>query len=174
MFRITPEEADYVISSWKNLPKGWTLNSVKKFWKSLTGKQEHKITKCIEKMQGKISNPEAFCASLSRKVGYTYGSTDMTFKITAREKRLILRRRAKAIAYNSNDPKSSQFLIKTIQTAIQQIEGIADSLNSVRLKPYASKAYGRDWTEILNATANCKTSLEKGKDFLDEIYERLN
>jgi len=48
------------------LPKGWTQDSLKKFAKSLTGKegtQKGFFDKCVKKMQGKIDNPEAFCAS---------------------------------------------------------------------------------------------------------------
>lgn len=53
---------------WENLPKGWTKESVKKFWKSLTGDVKHKVTKCIKQMEGKIDNPAAFCNSLSTMV----------------------------------------------------------------------------------------------------------
>lgn len=54
---------------WKSLPKGWTEDSRKKFWDSLTsGSPKHKVTKCIEKMDGKVDNPGAFCGSLSDRV----------------------------------------------------------------------------------------------------------
>jgi hypothetical protein len=54
---------------WVDLPKGWTSDSVKKFWGSLTGDREHKVTACMKKMSGKVDDPGAFCASLARKVG---------------------------------------------------------------------------------------------------------
>ena len=53
---------------WSTLPKGWTDESVKKFWKSLTGDSKHKVTKCIERMKDKFDDPGAFCASLADKV----------------------------------------------------------------------------------------------------------
>jgi hypothetical protein len=52
---------------WKGpLPKGWTDASRMKFWDTLTsGAPKHKVTECIKKMEGKVSNPGAFCASLA-------------------------------------------------------------------------------------------------------------
>lgn len=55
-------------AAWDNLPKGWTDESVDKFWESLTGQAKHKVTNCIEKMEGKMDDPGAFCASLADKV----------------------------------------------------------------------------------------------------------
>ncbi|MEO0229863.1 MAG: hypothetical protein ABIM22_07725 [candidate division WOR-3 bacterium] len=46
----------------------------KKFWNTLTGDREHKITACIKKLKksrkDKIDNPEAFCNALAKFVGY--------------------------------------------------------------------------------------------------------
>jgi desulfoferrodoxin-like iron-binding protein len=60
----------------KGLPKGWTQKSVQKFAKSLTGKsgsQKGFFDKCVEKMKGKISNPEGFCAAAKDEIsGSTY------------------------------------------------------------------------------------------------------
>jgi hypothetical protein len=53
---------------WGRLPKGWTQESLRKMWKSLTGDRKHKVTACAKKMAGKVSDPWAFCASLVRKV----------------------------------------------------------------------------------------------------------
>jgi len=51
------------------LPKGWTDESRKKFWDSLTSRApKHKVTECIKRMDGKLSNPGAFCASLADRV----------------------------------------------------------------------------------------------------------
>ena len=58
---------------WDSLPKGWTQDSVEKFWGSLTGAAKHKVTKCMEKMKGRFDDPGAFCASLADTVE---GSTD--------------------------------------------------------------------------------------------------
>jgi len=54
---------------WKKLPKGWTDESRKKFWDSLTSRApKHKVTQCINRMEGKVSNPGAFCAALADRV----------------------------------------------------------------------------------------------------------
>lgn len=56
---------------WESMPKGWTEESRKKFWESLTGgAPKHKVTKCIKEMEGKkgIDNPGAFCAALADRV----------------------------------------------------------------------------------------------------------
>ncbi len=48
-------------------PKGWTDASVKKFGKSLVkggGTKEGFFKKCVKKMEGKVANPEGFCASV--------------------------------------------------------------------------------------------------------------
>lgn len=54
---------------WQNLPKGWTEESLKKFWSSLTGDKKHKITACMEKMKGKMDDPGAFCGGLASRLG---------------------------------------------------------------------------------------------------------
>ena len=55
---------------WNDLPKGWTQESLKKFWGSLTGDRKHKITACMKKMRGKVDDPGAFCGGLASKIGY--------------------------------------------------------------------------------------------------------
>ncbi len=40
-------------AGWSKLPKGWTQESVDKFWGTLTGDSKHKVTKCIERMKDK-------------------------------------------------------------------------------------------------------------------------
>lgn len=54
--------------AWEGLPKGWTQESLKKFWDSLTGDVKHKVTKCMKEMEGKIDDPGAFCSSARDKV----------------------------------------------------------------------------------------------------------
>jgi hypothetical protein len=51
---------------WKDLPKGWTEESVRKFWDSLTDRApKHPVSRCIREMDGKVSNPGAFCGGLA-------------------------------------------------------------------------------------------------------------
>lgn len=60
---------------WKGLPKGWTQKSLKKFTKSLTGKEGTKkdfFERCVKKMADKVDNPEAFCAAAKDEM---HGST---------------------------------------------------------------------------------------------------
>lgn len=65
-----PSKKDTSGHKWKGpLPKGWTDGSRKKFWDSLTSRApKHKVTQCIKRMEGKVSNPGAFCASLADRV----------------------------------------------------------------------------------------------------------
>jgi hypothetical protein len=56
-------------AKWEGMPKGWTDESRKKFWNSLTsGAPKHKVSQCIKKMDGKVTNAGAFCASLADRV----------------------------------------------------------------------------------------------------------
>lgn len=57
-------------AKWEGLPKGWTRESLKQYWESLTGEVKHKVTKCIEKLKGSegIDDPGAFCAALADKM----------------------------------------------------------------------------------------------------------
>jgi len=60
---------------WHGLPKGWKQSSLQKFSTSLTGKkatQKGFFDKCVKRMEGKIDNPEAFCASIKDE---RHGST---------------------------------------------------------------------------------------------------
>lgn len=57
-----------LLAGWDKLPKGWTEKSVQKFWDSLTGGRQHKVTACMKRMDGKINDPGAFCASLADRV----------------------------------------------------------------------------------------------------------
>lgn len=60
--------ATRLAKKWEGLPTGWTQESVKKFWDSLTGDVKHKVTKCIKEMDGKVDDPGAFCASARDRV----------------------------------------------------------------------------------------------------------
>jgi hypothetical protein len=56
-------------NEWRDLPKGWTDESRKTFWESLTSRApKHKVTQCIKRMDGKVSDPGAFCAALADRV----------------------------------------------------------------------------------------------------------
>jgi hypothetical protein len=61
---------------WGGRPKGWKQSSMKKFAKSLTGKKGTEkgfFDKCVEKMKGKVANPEGFCAGAKDELhGSTY------------------------------------------------------------------------------------------------------
>jgi len=57
-------------AGFEDKPKGWTDDSIKKFSKTFTKNMKGNVKstgffdKCVKKMQGKIDNPEGFCASL--------------------------------------------------------------------------------------------------------------
>jgi len=56
-----------VAKKWKKLPKGWTEESVEKFWDTLTGgTPEHKVWDCIDKMTKPFGDGAgAFCGGLA-------------------------------------------------------------------------------------------------------------
>jgi len=71
-FEEEAKQVEKVIAKgWETLPRGWTKESAKKFWNSLTGDRKHKITKCMKKMKDVVDDPGAFCAGLARLVEYT-------------------------------------------------------------------------------------------------------
>lgn len=53
---------------WQSLPKGWTQDSLEKFWNSMTGDAKHRVTKCMKKMEGKVDDPGAFCAAARDRI----------------------------------------------------------------------------------------------------------
>jgi len=67
-----------VEAGFRRLPKGWTQASVKKFAMTLSKdmkggpKSEGFFNKCVKKMEGKVDNPEGFCAAIKDEV---YSST---------------------------------------------------------------------------------------------------
>lgn len=63
-------------AAWDKLPKGWTQDSLKSMWETITGDVKHKVTKCIKKMKGKLDDPGAFCASLADKMDPGWRSRD--------------------------------------------------------------------------------------------------
>jgi hypothetical protein len=58
----------YSFDKWKKMPKGWTDESRKEYWNTMTGDVKHKVTKCIKEMTGKVGDAGAFCASLADRV----------------------------------------------------------------------------------------------------------
>lgn len=62
--------ADKQADKWKTKPKGWTDESRKKFWDSLTSAApKHKVSECIKRMNKHMDgNAGAFCASLADRV----------------------------------------------------------------------------------------------------------
>jgi hypothetical protein len=54
---------------WETLPKGWTKESLRQFWNTLTDSTsagEGGVRKCVAKMKKaypEVDDPEAFCAS---------------------------------------------------------------------------------------------------------------
>ena len=59
-------------------PRGWDQSSIKKYSSTFTDKMKGGVKskgffdKCVKKMQGRMENPEGFCASLKDEA---YGST---------------------------------------------------------------------------------------------------
>ena len=58
--------------AWDEPPKGWTKKSMTEYMKSISKGSKHQVTSCIRAIKkaknSKIDDPEAFCASLMRKI----------------------------------------------------------------------------------------------------------
>lgn len=105
---------------WDNLPPGWTDESVEKFWTSLTkSNSKHPVTECIKKMEGKLDDPGAFCASIKDHVE---GTTNWR----GEKKASTLLSRAIRIAYENPQlrPKLIPAILKK-QAKIQKLAGAA-------------------------------------------------
>ena len=65
-------------AGFEDKPKGWTDKSINKYSNTFTKKMKGGVKstgffdKCVKKMQGKVDNPEGFCAALKDE---EYGST---------------------------------------------------------------------------------------------------
>jgi len=67
MSKVSVAEAE----GWSGRPKGWSQSSTKQFAKSLTGKKGTSkgfFDKCVERMKGKVDNPEGFCAGAKDEI----------------------------------------------------------------------------------------------------------
>jgi len=67
---------DYLFEApWDTLPRGWTDDSLEKYWDTLVGDTEEKVQKCINKISSgehsseAIDDPETFCRTLAAKMG---------------------------------------------------------------------------------------------------------
>jgi len=77
--------ASRIAKEWKKRPKGWTDESVEKFWGTLTSDNpDHPVTECIDKMDGKLSNPGAFCGGLADEMDPGWRSRGREKKAAAR------------------------------------------------------------------------------------------
>jgi uncharacterized protein YukE len=102
---------------WSKLPKGWTEESLESFWESLTSRApKHKVTQCIKRMEDKMDDPGAFCASLADKVIPGWREEAAKDKKTASEKLT----------------SSVKRLVRTLEEAIQELQHEA---KMVELRP---------------------------------------
>jgi hypothetical protein len=87
---------------WENLPKGWDEDSVDSFARNLTGKtkddSEGFFRACMDKVEDKFDDPEAFCASLKTQyVGKGWRSKqNEDSQLTKLKLRKIIREEMKA------------------------------------------------------------------------------
>lgn len=61
------------VIGFKNLPKGWTVKSFKKFYKTITTEDpDHPFSACVAKLKDKFDDPKRFC---SKMLDSFYGTT---------------------------------------------------------------------------------------------------
>jgi hypothetical protein len=109
----------------EGLPKGWTQSSLKKFSKSLTGKKATEkgfFDKCVKKMQGKLDNPEGFCASIKDE---RHGSTYWRGK--------------------GKTPQQAGKDVKRIQNVRQEIRGILREEDYIGALGTDSRSAAKEW-----------------------------
>lgn len=59
------EKMDEQEIGFDQLPPGWDRDSLEQFVQSLTGDTDDELfTDCVNKMEGNVDDPEAFCAAL--------------------------------------------------------------------------------------------------------------
>jgi hypothetical protein len=98
---------------WSSLPKGWTEESLKKFWDSMTSEVKHKVTKCMKEMEGKVDNTGAFCGSLADKVDPGWRSRQATRDKKAVQRAFIKRLvRLSVIITNVQKDSQGRYLVK--------------------------------------------------------------
>lgn len=71
--RPQTQEAGNTGSQWNDLPQGWTSDSRDKYAASMAQTQEGPVSSCMDKIDGHVTDPGAFCASLHDQVT---GTTD--------------------------------------------------------------------------------------------------
>lgn len=128
-------------AAWESLPKGWTEDSVKKFWSSLTGDAEHKVTSCISDMEGKVDDPGAFCASLKDKIE---GSTEWRGGGKEASDESMLRARTIRLAHENPDLRP--FLLPILKEAKEKYpweDCIEDQLDYYGDRETAEKVCGK-------------------------------
>jgi len=78
MYKQQMPQTPQLEAGFTSYPKGWSNKSVKKFGKTLSKRMKGGVKskgffdKCVNKMRGKVANPEGFCAGVKDE---TYGST---------------------------------------------------------------------------------------------------
>jgi hypothetical protein len=151
------DDVKLVESAWETLPKGWTEESLNSFWNSLTGDRKHKITACMKKMEGKIDNPGAFCASLARRLGE---ASVLGFYLSKKKKTTV--KEALLTIYSevgtwddidmwANDPKSNKELRATAKKLQRWIKAIIQKLPKNVLSD-----------SLFNQDSNLWTAVEEG------------
>lgn len=77
MAELFNQEIEKQAAKWKTMPEGWKSKSRKSFFKNLG---DNTVTECMERIEGHIDDPGAFCASLKDRVKKTTkwrkGNTD--------------------------------------------------------------------------------------------------
>jgi len=68
MAELFEAELQKEAAKWKKMPPGWKSKSRKDFFKNLSGES---VGECMERIEGHIDDPGAFCASLKDRVKKT-------------------------------------------------------------------------------------------------------
>ena len=124
---------------WSKLPKGWTQDSVKKLWASLSGDRKHKVTACIKKMTGKVDDAGGFCAGLA----------DMVEPGWRENRASVLPVGAKITGFEYQGEKT-QFYFDSNQTIVVNMDG-GDAKTAAAIHDLESLPYVGDIVESVEA-----------------------
>jgi hypothetical protein len=153
---------------WETLPKGWTDESRKEFWESLTsGSPKHKVTACIKKMEGKMDNPGAFCASLADRVTPGWrdkkGAKAPTLKGIRNQLKNLLAVLGGAddYLYEGATKAGTAKALGVVATSERLLEGLRKSLEESTKEDKGKKASDSEWMTLEEVRTLCPSCADK-------------
>jgi hypothetical protein len=135
---------------WKTMPEGWTSESRKKFWESLTSRApKHKVTECIKQMDGKVDDPGAFCGALADRVNPGWRektAIELTFKRNDGKPTFDewLKKKYQEVPNPLRDGRQDKISINTLLTYVREGRNEAISMVERLKKDYLKEVHKQE------------------------------